>query len=231
MRSPLLLSALSGLALVNAQSEATPNPTIPTIPTSTDGIPTIEGALVYDGPPVIGYTGIPCTHRLLNFAPPLTIFEGPGGNASIQSGLPAASYRATLPSTNFDNATGSTITGSIVGTTNANGTGVMFSVNFAGFPSIAAYGPFGQYPICPYSFIALPSCPLANGSCALVYHIHQMPVPADGNCSATMAHLDPTTRGELHACEAMAPQTCQAGDLAGKHGNITTSTWNVMYVA
>ena len=57
----------------------------------------------------------------------------------------------------------------------------------------------------------------------LVYHIHQFPVPADGNCTATVAHLDPTQRGELHACEVVAPQTCQAGDLAGKHGNITTS--------
>ena len=61
----------------------------------------------------------------------------------------------------------------------------------------------------------------------VVYHIHQLPVPSDGNCTGTMAHLDPTQRGELHACEAAAPQTCQAGDLAGKHGNITATTWNV----
>ena len=58
MYATLLLFVLSGGALVSAQSEATPNPTIPTIPTSTVGIPTIEGALAYDGPPVIGYTGI-----------------------------------------------------------------------------------------------------------------------------------------------------------------------------
>ena len=57
MYSTLFISALSGLALVHAQSEATPNPTIPAMPTSTVGIPTIEGALVYDGPPVLGYTG------------------------------------------------------------------------------------------------------------------------------------------------------------------------------
>jgi len=53
----VLLSALGVLSLVHAQSEATPNPTIPTIPTSTDDVPTIEGALVYQGPPVMGYTG------------------------------------------------------------------------------------------------------------------------------------------------------------------------------
>lgn len=48
MYNKQLLSALSGLALVQAQ--------LPT-PSSTAGIPTIEGALTYDGPPVPGFTG------------------------------------------------------------------------------------------------------------------------------------------------------------------------------
>ena len=67
--------------------------------------------------------------------------------------------------------------------------------------------------------------------CIVVYHIHTLPVPADGNCTATMGHLDPTDRGELHACEVAAPQTCQAGDLAGKHGNITTTTFSARYAS
>lgn len=180
-----LVAALSGLALANAQSEATANPTIPAIPTSTADIPTIEGALVYDGPPVIGYTG-------------------PGGNATVQSGLPAATYLATFPTTQFDPNTGTLISGSIQASSVQGGTGVSFSINLSGIPDIATYGP-------------------------IVYHIHELPVPADGNCTATMAHLDPTQRGELHSCEAPAPQTCQAGDLAGKHGNITASTWTVQY--
>ncbi|MCJ1407920.1 hypothetical protein MMC19_001991 [Ptychographa xylographoides] len=185
MHSAILLSALSGLALVKAQTEVGSNTAIPAMPTTTVGIPTIEGALVYDGPPVIGFTG-------------------PGGNASIQNGNPAASYEAVLPMNDFDSAGGIMIMGTITGTAAANGTGVMFNVSFTNFPSEAEYGPF-------------------------VYHIHELPVPADGNCSSTMAHLDPTMRGELHACEAAAPQTCQAGDLAGKHGNITAANWNVMY--
>lgn len=49
----------------------------------------------------------------------------------------------------------------------------MVTVNFTGFPSESAYGPF-------------------------VYHVHALPVPANGNCSATMGHLDPTDRGEVH---------------------------------
>jgi hypothetical protein len=69
---------------------------------------------------------------------------GPGGNASIQNGNAAAIYQAVLPSTNFDNATGSTITGSIVGTASYNGTGVAITVNFTGFPSESEYGPFGK---------------------------------------------------------------------------------------
>ena len=62
--------------------------------------------------------------------------------------------------------------------------------------------------------------------CNIVYHIHGMPVSADGNCTATMGHLDPTNRGEYHPCEDTQPETCQAGDLAGKHGNITGTTFS-----
>lgn len=48
-------------------------------------------------------------------------------------------------------------------------------------------------------------------------------MPDDGNCTATMAHLDPFERGEMPPCDSAQPQTCQVGDLAGKHGAITTS--------
>ena len=61
----------------------------------------------------------------------------------------------------------------------------------------------------------------------VVYHIHGMPVAPDGNCTATMGHLDPTDRGEYHPCENIAPETCQAGDLAGKHGNITFTSYSI----
>jgi hypothetical protein len=57
MYSQVLLAALSGAALVKAQTPTT-STVIPAVPSTTDGIPTIEGALVYDGPPVIGYTGL-----------------------------------------------------------------------------------------------------------------------------------------------------------------------------
>ena len=74
----------------------------------------------------------------------LTLYgAGPGGNATVQSNLPQATYQAVLPSTNFDNLTGSTITGSVTAMTGANGVGVAFSVDLTGFPSEAAYGPFG----------------------------------------------------------------------------------------
>ena len=67
-----------------------------------------------------------------------------------------------------------------------------------------------------------PSTSFAHKSC-LVYHIHDQPVPADGNCTATAAHLDPYLRGEIPPCDNTHPETCQVGDLTGKHGNVTTS--------
>jgi len=131
-------------------------------------------------------------------------FTGLLGNAVVQAGLPAATYVATLPADNFDPLTGSTITGNIAAVSAPGGTGVTFTVNFTGFPAEAEYGPF-------------------------VYHIHEFPVPADGNCTATVGHLDPTDRGEYYPCVPSAPETCQAGDLAGKHGNITGTSFVATY--
>jgi hypothetical protein len=227
MLTKKLLVAVSGMALVSAQ---VPPPTgilstvlsgvLPVLPTETPftGLETIEGAIVNDGPVEVGFTGefpffLDVLGAMQSFTLVTTLFSlktitiydsygspltlpGPGGNATIQTSNPAATYIAVLPPTNFDPATGSIITGSITGTATANGTGILLTVNLTGFPSPSLYGPF-------------------------VYHIHTLPVPADGNCSATLGHLDPTDRGEYHPCEMLAPETCQAGDLAGKHGNIT----------
>lgn len=52
------------------------------------------------------------------------------------------------------------------------------------------------------------------------YHIHDQPVSADGNCTLTKAHLDPFIRGQKVPCDPKRPQTCEVGDLAGKHGKI-----------
>ena len=115
------------------------------------------------------------------------------GNAFITTDNPAGvTYTAVLPNSD---TTG--IRGYLSATSNANGTGVLFNVNFYGFPS-AALGPF-------------------------LYHIHDQPVPADGNCTGTLAHLDPFIRGEMPPCDATQPETCQVGDLSGKHGKIMTS--------
>jgi Copper/zinc superoxide dismutase (SODC) len=66
---------------------------------------------------------------------------------------------------------------------------------------------------------------------ATVYHIHDQPVPASGNCTATLAHLDPYVRGEEPPCDPTAPQTCQVGDLSGKYGKIPgTGSFQASYL-
>ncbi|KAI9839845.1 MAG: hypothetical protein M1819_000035 [Sarea resinae] len=121
------------------------------------------------------------------------------GNASIVTDNPVGvTYKATLPN---KNTTG--IRGSVSGTANSNGTGVVFTVDLSGFPSSG--GPF-------------------------LYHIHSTPVPTDGNCTGTLGHLDPTERGEMPSCDPTQPETCQVGDLAGKHGKITTSPFTASYL-
>ncbi|KAF4252661.1 hypothetical protein KXX33_006059 [Aspergillus fumigatus] len=58
---------------------------------------------------------------------------------------------------------------------------------------------------------------------ALAYYIHEDPVPADGNCYRTGNPFDPYGSGDKAACNMTRPQTCQIGDLSGKHGPIVTA--------
>lgn len=94
---------------------------------------------------------------------------------------------------------GSPLRGSVQGSTGPDGVGVKFVVNFSGLPSSG--GPF-------------------------MYHLHEKPVPSDGNCSGTGAHLDPYKRGEVTLCDASRPETCQTGDNSGKFGNVTAQSWS-----
>lgn len=122
---------------------------------------------------------------------------------TVRSTLPAGSLALTY-CLSVNDGLGSLVTGDITISSSPSTPGVMVNVNFRGFPSETMYGPF-------------------------VYHIHNLPVPADGNCTATMGHLDPTNRGEYYPCNAADPASCQVGDLSGKYGNITASDFVVSY--
>lgn len=113
------------------------------------------------------------------------------GTASAETDQPMATYRATMPDSMYNDLVGTTVQGSIEAVGGPEG--VMFTVALTGLPDQAQYGPFA-------------------------WHIHNAPVPADGNCTETLGHFDPTNRGELYMCLASQPETCQVGDLAGKHG-------------
>ncbi|EEP81024.1 conserved hypothetical protein [Uncinocarpus reesii 1704] len=88
---------------------------------------------------------------------------------------------------------GTNLRGSVTVSGSPDGRGIIYNVDFTGFP--AEGGPF-------------------------TYHVHDQPVPEDGNCTKTLAHLDPYIRGEVPPCDASKPETCQVGDLSGKYGNI-----------
>jgi hypothetical protein len=68
-------------------------------------------------------------------------------------------------------------------------------------------------------------------TCHVVYHVHEKPVPSDGSCAGTGAHLDPYKRGEVPQCDTSKKETCQIGDLSGKNKNITAGpTFSATYV-
>lgn len=78
-----------------------------------------------------------------------------------------------------------------MGTVNSNGTSILFIVDFTGFPSSTLYDPF-------------------------VYHIHNLPVSSDWNSTSTLSHFGLIGRGGYQFYQSDQPETCQAGDLAGK---------------
>jgi len=128
------------------------------------------------------------------------------GDAAVINDNPSgAVYKATLPDTAFTKSAfpnGGNVKGAVYALSSPDGTGVIFKVKFSDLPNEG--GPF-------------------------IYHIHDQPVPADGNCTGTLAHLDPYERGEATPCDPLAPQTCQVGDLSGKHGNITGNSLDATY--
>jgi hypothetical protein len=123
-----------------------------------------------------------------------------------------AAYYAALPPS-------APIEGSILASTDERH-GVNFKVNFANLPS--AGGPFSMC----IDFSSAPD----DTNYIKVYHIHAYPVPSDGNCTGTRAHHDPYIRGESPPCDPTKPQTCQVGDLSGKHGTINGTSASLRYV-
>lgn len=71
---------------------------------------------------------------------------------------------------------------------------------------------------------------LSRRAGTIAYHLHVDPVGEDGNCTKTLAHLDPFIRGEATPCDAADPKTCQVGDLSGKYGKITSDPFEATYV-
>ncbi|KAG9237592.1 superoxide dismutase [Amylocarpus encephaloides] len=133
------------------------------------------------------------------------ITTGALGNATVVDGNPlGVTYVATLPekSSSNPNDPRGDVKGVVTAAAGANGVGVKFDVSFSNLPTSG--GPF-------------------------LYHLHVAPVPADGNCTKTLAHLDPFQRGEDVPCDMKYPETCQVGDNSGKHGKITSDPFTASY--
>ncbi|OIW26708.1 hypothetical protein CONLIGDRAFT_646857 [Coniochaeta ligniaria NRRL 30616] len=128
------------------------------------------------------------------------------GDAQVVSNNPAgAAYQATL--------TGK-VTGSINATSKA-GKPVSFTLEVKGLP--VGTGPFT-------------SEHRLRADIRSEYHIHEKPVPTDGNCTGTGAHLDPYLRTQVPACDSSKPATCEVGDLSGKYGAIGSNSSSILKI-
>ncbi|KID63600.1 Cell surface Cu-only superoxide dismutase [Metarhizium brunneum] len=113
-------------------------------------------------------------------------------DAPVVLNNPHVTYQAVFPKDAFyhGNIHGN-VCGSVRASRGPHGRGVRFDVRLENLPKEG--GPF-------------------------LYHIHEDRVPADGNCTKTLAHLDPYGRGEDPPCDSRAKDSCQVGDLSGKYG-------------
>jgi hypothetical protein len=145
-------------------------------------------------------------------------------------------YKATLPESAFFKPAypdGGNIEGEITAVANPDGRGVLFTLKLSNLPKI---GEPLRKSTCRKgkgeNGVVSTSEEVANISPFSAYHLHVAPVPENGNCTATLAHLDPFIRGEATPCDADHPETCQVGDLSGKYGAISTDedTWEDSYV-
>lgn len=97
---------------------------------------------------------------------------------------------------------GKAVQGEVYISQGPGGNGIAVQANFAGLP--ATGGPF-------------------------LYHIHENPVNADGNCSSAGGHLIPYP--SEYPCPSMdRAEVCEAGDLSGKHGKINGTEFAANYV-
>lgn len=121
-------------------------------------------------------------------------------SVAIAGDTPIQSDSADQPSlqAKFEKSEKSDITGTITFEPANNGS-VLVKVDVEGLPSSG--GPFP-------------------------YHIHERPVPADGNCTGTKMHLNPYGGNE----NATTPQGLEAGDLSGRHGKIQGTLLSTEYV-
>ncbi|RMZ08216.1 hypothetical protein D0864_01808 [Hortaea werneckii] len=128
---------------------------------------------------------------------------------------PGTGYQAILPTSK------SSVSGEIQIGSTPSGKGANVQVIVRNLPSEG--GPFSMFD--PNTFSGC----VSRTDVDIAYHIHEYPVPADGNCTGTGAHLDPFGRGEDPPCDDTKPETCQVGDLAGKHGKLTPQRYSDNY--
>ncbi|KAM4061129.1 copper/zinc superoxide dismutase (SODC) domain-containing protein [Hirsutella rhossiliensis] len=141
----------------------------------------------------------------VTFSAALVVAQGTQDAPQTSGNPTGVVFEAALPAEAFSgkDALNGNIKGSIRAEAPPDGVGVKFTVHFENLPKEG--GPFA-------------------------YHLHAAPVSQDGNCTNTMGHLDPFGRGEQPPCDGSAPQTCQVGDLAGKHGKVTQDPFDAEYV-
>ena len=67
-------------------------------------------------------------------------------------------------------------------------------------------------------YVSRTALPEAVANVLQVYFVNLNPVSYKGDCPASKDTLDPYNVGQNATCSPSSQQSCQVGDLSGKHG-------------
>ena len=145
---------------------------------------------------------------------------------------PSVVYKAEIKDVFFADAVlPGDLKGHITAQAPKDGKGVKFDVHFENLPEEG--GPFSTYSHTLERDVALRytrETRFTNTNLPIAYHLHKAAVPSDGNCTATLTHLDPYEAGAEIKCNKDKPETCEVGDLSGKHGAIDDTSYEESYL-
>lgn len=136
---------------------------------------------------------------------------------------PAPPTSGNPPGVQYVAALSGSLSGSVVASSSANGSGVEMQINVLGLPA-------GEWPFCE-SIYPTQAGRESEAWCVLIcVSIVVYYLTPSTNCSGDPPVLDPYKARTGTGCNQKSPQNCAVGDLWRKHGKMEGTSYSTKYV-